>query len=226
MNMEKQKKFTEEYYSKELSGSGSAKWDIVLDNAAKKQTFLLVPENSKVLDIGCHTGNTLAKLVKKGCEPFGIELNAWAAKEAGKKGIKIKKADITKPLPFPGNFFDAVIIDHVLEHVFDTIGLLKESRRVLKKGGRIIVGVPNCVSLRDRVLAVFGKISAYGNHSDHLHNYSAKKLRSELEKAGFKEIKVQGTSIVLLFFNRPLVIDMVLKRFAGLANFLQGTGTK
>lgn len=226
MNQEKQKKFAEKYYSMELSSATSAKWDIALDNAAKKQTFLLVPANSKVLDIGCHTGKTLAKLVKKGCEPFGIELNSWAAKEAAKKGIKVTRADITKQLQFPDDFFDAVIIDHVLEHVFDTVGLLKEARRCLKKGGKIVVGVPNSVSLRDRILVAFGKLPAYGNHSDHIHNYSAKKLGSELEKAGFREIKLQGTSIVLLFFKRPIVIDAVLKRFAGLANYLQATATK
>ena len=51
------------------------------------------------------------------------------------------KMDIHK-IPFPENTFQAVLCNHVLEHVADDILALKEIARVLKPGGFAIVQVP------------------------------------------------------------------------------------
>jgi methionine biosynthesis protein MetW len=218
-------KFIKNYYSHELPDSPNH-WETAMENSRRQQTIALTPVNSKVLDIGCHTGITLEALKKKNCQLFGIDMNPWAVNLARKKGIKVKKGDITKKLGFPDNEFDAIILDHVLEHVFDSIALLKEAYRVLKPGGKIIVGVPNMVSFRDRILVFFGHIPAYGNHTDHLHNYSAKKIQDQLREAGFRQIKVQGTDIVIPLPKRPIVFPFVLKRLAGLSNCLQAVGEK
>lgn len=51
------------------------------------------------------------------------------------------KADIHQ-LPFADNTFDAVLCNHVLEHVADDIKAMQELRRVLKPGGWAILQVP------------------------------------------------------------------------------------
>jgi ubiquinone/menaquinone biosynthesis C-methylase UbiE len=67
-------------------------------------------------------------------------------------GDKYITADIESPLakvkmdihqmPFEDNRFDAVLCNHVLEHVNDDIQAMKEIRRVLKPGGWAIMQIP------------------------------------------------------------------------------------
>jgi len=67
-------------------------------------------------------------------------------------GEKYITADIESPLakvkmdihqmPFPDNHFDAVLCNHVLEHVADDIKAMNEIHRVLKPGGWAIMQVP------------------------------------------------------------------------------------
>jgi SAM-dependent methyltransferase len=51
------------------------------------------------------------------------------------------KMDIHK-IPFDDNHFDAILCNHVLEHVMDDIQVMKEFHRVLKPGGWAILQIP------------------------------------------------------------------------------------
>ena len=48
----------------------------------------------------------------------------------------------SEKIPFKDNSFDAVLLEYVLEHVEDYLGLLKDVVRVLKPGGSILITVP------------------------------------------------------------------------------------
>ena len=98
-----------------------------------------------VLDIGCGTGNTACILAKSfGANVIAIDRNSMilghAKKRIAKEGLnqmEIIQADAHN-LPFPSNFFDAVIIESVL--VFCNMkNVCTEVNRVLKPGG-IFVG--------------------------------------------------------------------------------------
>lgn len=54
-------------------------------------------------------------------------------------------ADASKRLPFPDNTFDVVYASHILEHIpwYDTRRVLAEWARVVKKGGRLEIWVPD-----------------------------------------------------------------------------------
>ncbi len=45
-------------------------------------------------------------------------------------------------IPFPENYFDAIICNHVLEHIIDDVKAMKEMHRVLKENGWAILQVP------------------------------------------------------------------------------------
>jgi SAM-dependent methyltransferase len=47
------------------------------------------------------------------------------------------------PLPFPSDTFDEVSADHVLEHLPNAFGTMREIHRVLRPGGRAVIRVPH-----------------------------------------------------------------------------------
>jgi 2-polyprenyl-3-methyl-5-hydroxy-6-metoxy-1,4-benzoquinol methylase len=92
---------------------------------------------------------------------------------------------------FPGNEFDAVTLNHVIEHVLDPIGLLQECRRVLKAGGRVVVVTPNAQSL-GRVR--FGKTWRGWEPPRHLFLFTPKTLRTCAERAGLRIVTLRTTA--------------------------------
>jgi SAM-dependent methyltransferase len=99
----------------------------------------------RVLDLGCGNGNGVgALLATVGPEGRVVALDRHAAslaRAAGREGpLTTVEADIGAPLPFDPQSFDAVVCQNVVECVADRAGLLCEIHRVLKPGGRALVG--------------------------------------------------------------------------------------
>lgn len=120
---------------------------------------------------------------------------------ASKLGLKTKKCDIQKGLPFKSDFFDLVIATEILEHVFDTDALLSEIRRVLKKDGILIMNVPNCCSLASRINVFLGRLSSYTEYRAHpklagrIRGYNLPSIRIQLLDNGF-EIEDERTNAI------------------------------
>jgi predicted SAM-dependent methyltransferase len=72
-----------------------------------------------------------------------------------------------KPIPFLPDFFDGIVLIHVIEHFccHDAVNVLTECRRVLKPGGLLVVSVPDAEyflrfydeDTKDRAEALFGE---------------------------------------------------------------------
>jgi 2-polyprenyl-3-methyl-5-hydroxy-6-metoxy-1,4-benzoquinol methylase len=98
----------------------------------------------KILDIGCGTGDFLKYMHSSGWETDGVETDLGAKLIAEKKlGKKIEEnfAQIKGEKKY-----DVISMWHVLEHVYNLEGYLKKVNKLLKKGGVLVVGVPNCAS--------------------------------------------------------------------------------
>lgn len=65
-----------------------------------------------------------------------------AGSESGVVCTAHQQADMGS-LPFDNKTFDAVVARHVIEHSPDTLAVLREWRRVLKPGGRLVVVTPD-----------------------------------------------------------------------------------
>jgi 2-polyprenyl-3-methyl-5-hydroxy-6-metoxy-1,4-benzoquinol methylase len=109
-----------------------------------------------ILDVGCSSGEYLARLRSLGWHTSGIELDADAARHAR----EVLKLDVftgsaENALPnYPDGSFDVVTMWHVLEHLSEPALVLRQVKRILKPGGRLILEVPNyrslwCTLLRD-----------------------------------------------------------------------------
>ena len=103
-----------------------------------------------VLDLGCANGAHTLRAAARCARLFGCDYDAGqlrvARQEAGRRGlanVHLFAWDITGRLPFPDRHFDAVLFLDVIEHLDERQPVLREIRRVLKPGGRLLVSGPN-----------------------------------------------------------------------------------
>lgn len=100
-----------------------------------------IKDSDNVLDFGCGGGYLLNNINTTG-KKIGIEINPIARKYAKKNGItcfdNIKRVSDSS--------IDVLISNHALEHVADPIAFIKEFKRVVKNGGKIVLVVPHEIS--------------------------------------------------------------------------------
>ncbi|HCO01215.1 MAG: hypothetical protein CL578_01110 [Alteromonadaceae bacterium] len=102
-----------------------------------------VEPNSKVLDIGCGYGETLAYLQnEKSCDVYGVDADRNVEIIAEKYGFKIHVGIFDSSL-YASNFFDFVTMNQVIEHVPDIHETFNMISEVLKPGGRCVLSTPN-----------------------------------------------------------------------------------
>lgn len=112
-----------------------------------------------LLDVGCSDGSLtiLVNEVLGAKEVCGIEISPVAAEQAEKKGIKVSVLDVeSEKFPYKDETFDVVIACDIIEHLFDSENLLKESYRVLRDRGYLILSTPNLASWYNRMAFTFG----------------------------------------------------------------------
>lgn len=111
--------------------------------------------------------------------------------KAKKIPIKARVGDIRK-LPYPDNFFDFVYTMGTIEHIPRPIEAMREIYRVLKPGGRAVIGVPNKYEWfgKSIVLDILA-ITGFKEDGKEL-SYGWNKLVSELKSCNFKIIAKVG----------------------------------
>src|SRR5207249_6934470 len=97
---------------------------------------------------------------------------------------------------FASGSFDAIAMSHVIEHVHDPAGLLRECHRILRPGGLLSVVTPNWSSLGHRY---FGRSWRGLEPPRHLQLYTLPTLVRELRQAGFV-VETARTSVRIADF--------------------------
>lgn len=106
----------------------------------------------KILEVGAGSGSDLVFLAQKGAYCTALDYSKEALEVCRKltksNGVKVKtvKADCRK-MPFDDNSFDLVFSVGLLEHFKNPLPILREQIRVVKKGGRILIDVPQKYNL-------------------------------------------------------------------------------
>lgn len=107
-----------------------------------------IKEGSVVLDIGCGQGK-YAFLIEKGCTLYGIDIEKKAVELAQSKNyadawcVDIENDEGLDKNPQFQYRYDAIIMQDVLEHVYDPVKVIVRYSRYLKDDGKILVSVPN-----------------------------------------------------------------------------------
>lgn len=108
-----------------------------------------------MLDIGCGNGIFAAEAkARTGCKLHGVDGSDYALQQA--KGIGFETLSLISdfnvdPLPFEPGQFDFCLCKDLLEHLVRPDFVLKEANRVLKRGGYLLVHVPNHFTLYGRI---------------------------------------------------------------------------
>lgn len=104
-----------------------------------------LPKGERILEVGFGDGSLLKRLKKFGKQVYGFDLPHSFSKTLKNRlrGVKLKFGYIDN-IPFKNNFFDIIIASQVLESLEEDElkNFIKESGRILKKGGILIITVP------------------------------------------------------------------------------------
>lgn len=122
-----------------------------------EQIAALVPEGSRVLDLGCGTGELLAHLQQhRGCSGYGVELDDANLLACVQRGVNAIQLNLEEGLSiFEDQSFDVVLQLETLQHLRNTELMLRETARV----GRIgIVSFPNFAHWPNRLQVLMGRM--------------------------------------------------------------------
>lgn len=120
-----------------------------------------------------------------------VKLNLGAGLKVHGNFINIdKETDLEKPLPWKENEVEEILLEHVLEHITNDIGLLEECWRILKPNGKITIISPHTSNIHSNG-TITHKRTGYHYHSFeifeewHIRNYYTK-ARFHAEKRKIK----------------------------------------
>lgn len=157
-------------------------------------------EYIKILDAGFGTGRFCFALAKDfpQSEIYGIDISSDLVNKANviKSNLRFEnvhfKEDSIFNLSFPDEYFDVVLNEGVIEHFKNYEDAFKEMYRVTKKGGVIIIGVPNWYNfphtLRKWFIHKLNGLYEYGYEKSFKH----KELIDMFERYNIKDIEMTG----------------------------------
>ena len=206
---------SEDYYSHKENKKGFIpKIYEIVKGVNLKAKYKMVTEGmqtGQVLDIGCGVGDFLHTMEQNHWETTGIEPSE-DAKAIAQKRVKAQIYAPEKIEQLPDESFDLITMWHVLEHVDDLNTEVHHLHRLLKKGGRLVLALPNYQSFDAQYYKEFWAAYDVPRHLNHfsrnsIHNLfinsglelkKTEKLVWDAYYISFMSEKYQGHSMALV----------------------------
>lgn len=156
----------------------------------------------RILDIGCGTGGNLETLSGFG-RAEGVDISSEALDFCRARGLNNVRQGAAETLPYGSESFDLVTGLDVVEHLDDDVSGLREMRRVLRPGGRMLLFVPAFMFLW----------GVQDDVSHHRRRYTLSELKQKLQQAG---MNVERASYANISFFGPILLGRLFMRVSGL----------
>jgi SAM-dependent methyltransferase len=173
----------------------------ILADFVEKICRQVTDRRPRILDVGCGTGANLLMLSQYG-DAEGVDVSEDALAFCRERGLDRVTLGAAEKLPYEDGTFDLVTALDVVEHLDDDLAGLREMRRVLRPGGRVLLFVPTFMflwGLQDDV-------------SNHRRRYRLPELQRVLEQAGFE---IERTTYANITFFLPILAMRRLMRLTG-----------
>jgi ubiquinone/menaquinone biosynthesis C-methylase UbiE len=169
-----------------------------------------IPQQGKLLDIGCGTGLFVERYIGDGRSAVGLDISGKMIERARRR---CRSCDYTvgtgEKIPFNDNTFDAVSSLLVFSYVRDPEAMLKEAHRVLKPGGAIAIctlgkklitrGIPAIYHISEKMKVRHVVMKNFGERY-----YDREEMRDLFTRAGFSGIQVKWCSFAHIDMIDPL----------------------
>ncbi|MBM3230779.1 methyltransferase domain-containing protein [Candidatus Peregrinibacteria bacterium] len=159
-------------------------------------TLLDVQPGETVLDCGCGLGYFLLKLKESGAKLHGIDVSPESVAFVREHITQDAHVGSAEQIPYPDNTFDKIMFCEVIEHVEDDAKVLREIRRVLKPGGRVVITTPSLKGFR-----AHSKLKQLGHHHGgefHFRDgYMPEDLSKKLSDNGYRVLEVKQAIFLL-----------------------------
>lgn len=151
----------------------------------------------RVLDVGCGSSRILLELPNA----VGVDVSIQKLRFVKRRGARAIRASVFA-LPFPDASFDEVVFSQVIEHIPVKPQCMSEIRRVLRPGGRLIIGTPDYGRLFWIVLEWFyDKLRPEAYAHEHISHFTLGSMRRLLADHGFQHLRsryVAGGELIQL----------------------------
>ncbi len=107
--------------------------------------YLPARPGGRLLDVGCGDGEFIARMAGLGWSVEGLDFDPHAVEVARSRGLTVHLGGLAEQ-GYPDASFDAVVLSHLIEHVYRPAQLLGECARILKPGGLLSIVTPNAES--------------------------------------------------------------------------------
>lgn len=194
-------------YEKSIWGHGSASLSISAPTSFRLrqslQSMAELTSGAKVLELGCGAGQFIREIKKirpeLDCYGCDISQTALAIAKQANDGVTYDLSTENRSV-YADNFFDAVLIFDVLEHVANPNLILSEINRVLKSGGVFYSFVPceaDSLSFWNLLHKLGLKRELTKMYAGHINKFSRKSLISLVQSHGFAPKRIRYSEQML-----------------------------
>ncbi len=150
-----------------------------------------LPDNARILDVGCGDGFHLSLLAKSGKKNWsleGVDIDKHAIDAATRKGLRVYRGRIEE-VDLPEESYDLIFMIMTIEHLERPDRTLYSIKRLLKKGGRLVIVTDNTNS----VDFTFFKEHYWGGYHfpRHWNLFNRHSLQKLAEKTGFEVMSLK-----------------------------------